>query len=725
MGKIVQSKVIHTGKIIDNYLVNFPQFINKEENSIYKLVIGENLTCFVIKTYANGATIRLPYYQFGEEHAQFISWGDGVTRRSDDPENFLTHTYATPGRYQIHILGDTPDLFSIATSEYYNNLPSTEKTKVNNFKTYLIEIKKLGETLTNLSSVFQNYINLSGIPDEPLPSKIKNCDSMFNGCTSLKYIPFNFEFPEQCISFKTMFYRSGLKTIFNQNLKLPYTTTNVNYMFYQTNLENIPSNFFNNVTSSLTCLCGMFGYCRKLKEAKFNTSLPYIVNATGMFDGCWELSYVNINLPKVKYISGICQTCSSLVSVSGFHINEYTENADRAFMNCRKLSQDVNDILTYFADFNLRYINYTFKDCVQLKGTPKEQYLWKSYSLGSLKQKPFQNCHNLTNYNYITLNWGGVDDLNYWYGSYQIQIKNVEEDIYCLPIYKFLSGNSNSSFNREYTTYNNQSGILAPYDFYISYGDGTAWQHVTIGDSVFFNSLWQNNKESPFFGYPKTYKINFDNNGDKLNTYQNLVNDSFFGYVYRSITHIYKEPGTYKIMIMGQIPRFYVQDNDKETNRHLYRLITVNRLPFTTLDHAFTNAWNLRYLPNESLKQFPILSGASNWARLTGTVEYNGQTLSTYMNSDYSIIIHPDSNYYAKQGDDWIQIYPDPDSLVPSTYISLSSLTRSQLLHTIPTSETMYTFAHVNGYKDNLNKKPSLFNINSGVTTFKYHTNKI
>ena len=81
---IIDNKIINQGKIIDNYLVNFPQFINKEKNSIYKLVIGEQITVFVIDLTnidgnGNGnISIQLPYEDFTVEnsHNVFISWGD-------------------------------------------------------------------------------------------------------------------------------------------------------------------------------------------------------------------------------------------------------------------------------------------------------------------------------------------------------------------------------------------------------------------------------------------------------------------------------------------------------------------------------------------------------------------------------------------------------------------------------------------------------------------------
>ena len=774
MSKILQSRVIHEGNIIDNYLVNFPQFINKEKNSIYKLVIGQKVTCFVVDIPEDDYIVNLPYFVFGQNHAQFISWGDEITKKSDDLFEFISHTYKKAGIYQIYILGDTPELYGVydfiaSISEEQKNLteqiiytlnaikyygevndatPQVIVDEVNrlkedleNMKTRLkqlayhnehlglihfllslVAIKKLSDNLTNLWGVFKWYPYLRELPDEPLPRSISTCIEAFYKCTSLQYLPFNFTLPEEGIDFRGMFAWSGLKHIFNQNLKLPFNTSNVQQMFRGTKIESIPNNLFNNVTSSLTSTKGMFRDCINLLQFNTTKKFEYITNIDEMFLGCESLKKIKFNLPNLNSLYATCLGCSSLNKIEGFHINQFTRNANYSFSGCTSLNQDVSQILEYWTDFNLVNLSSTFENCLQLRGTPKEQYLWKSYTLGHLDNvNTFKNCTLLNNYNWITSGWGGPDDVNYWYGSYQIQINDPNEDIYCLPIYKFLYGDKDYQKNQNYNIFSTESGILAPYDFYINYGDESAWHHVTIGDNPFFNSFWQNDRTSDFYGYPKTYKINFDNNGNKLQTYQNLTTNDFFRYIYKDVMHRYKLSGSYKVMIIGQMPRFYVHHTDFLTNRLLFDIYTVNKLPFTTLDHAFTNAINLRYLPNQQLIKFPILSGQSNWESVQKTISGYPIWTDGIKNCIISTALNTYSYY---ENNNWVDGYiiNDNDVLSAITEVSISALTREQLLHEIPTSATNYCFANGNGLTDYLNPRPLLFDINQNQTTFKYRT---
>lgn len=734
MSKILKSSVIKRGNLIDNYLANFPQFINKEKNSIYKLIIGQNLTCFIIKTPneelfpTNGFTIRLPYYQFNQNHAQYISWGDDVTKRGDTSQ-FLEHTYKEPNKtYQIYILGDTPNLYSIS------NKPTTVSEYENNFKQSLIEIKKLCDNLTDLHAIFKNYPNLSGIPDETLPSQVEDCAELFYGCTNIEYIPFNFNLPEEGVTFENMFAFTSLKNIFNQNLRLPYKTSNVNGMFRDTKIESVPEKLFDNVTSSLTTTNSMFYDCKNLLYFTSTKKLDYITNIDIMFQFCQSLKEIKFNVPNLTSLFATCWGCSSLNRVEGIHINEFTKNANYSFYDCVSLNQDVGQILEYWTDFNLVNITSTFYNCAQLRGTPKEQYLWKSYSLGHLNTNMFYNCTLLTNYNFITSGWGGADDVNYWYGSFEITIENPEEDIFCLPIFKFLYGDNTSEQNLKYNILEPTEEIIAPYDFYINYGEDGAWEHVIIGNTTFFDNLWQNDKNSIFFGYPKTYQVNFKNkykneNGkfdlqtNKLQTYENLVNNSFYGFIYQHIMHIYKSSGNYKIMILGRLPRLYVHHEDLETNRLLFNIYTVNKLPFTTLDHAFTNAINLRYLPNEDLTKFPILTGQSNWENVQSTFVSADIQYPLYKDEQNNIVIYLGENVWKQRitDEEWIPYDTtsvDVRTFKPITYVTLYSLERDDLLHNITSTDTNYTFAHVYGYNDYIEMKPSLFNIESNETTF-------
>lgn len=212
--------------------------------------------------------------------------------------------------------------------------------------------------------------------------------------------------------------------------------------------------------------------------------------------------------------------------------------------------------------------------------------------------------------------------------------------------------------------------------------------------------------------------------------------------------HVYKEPGKYKIMIMGQMPRFYVQESDYKTNRHLYSIYTINNLPFTTLDHAFTNAYNLRYLPNESLLEFPTLSAPGNWEKNLSTLPnftpthnpalpakdcplYEDDNRYIYLGYEEEEGVESSIVYYNRMDENnwnYIGNYDILTSnnieLYPITYITLSTLTHEDRFHPLLSTDTNYCFATINGYDDQVNDPyGSLFRINSTSTTFRYRTN--
>lgn len=691
MSTIIDNKVIKEGKIIDNYLVNFPQFINKEKNSLYKLVIGEQVTVFKIEIPSlEYGTIRLPFYPFTEEntHNVFVSWGDGQVTKDNNIPEILEHTYRTPGKYQIFILGDTPNLFSI---KHKSENGEEISNYLYNFQYCLIGVTKLSDKLTDLTGIFKCYPNLKDIPDEALPFHAKNCNQLFANCLSLEYIPFNFTLPGEGISFKSMFDGSGIKYIMNQNLNLPFKTNNIQRMFANTKIESIPYNFFQNVTSNLTEAKAVFYNCTQLQSLTSNKILKYITNINDMFYGCEKIKNISLQLPNLKRLERSFYNCKSLKTVEGIQINQLTKGAASAFQNCYNLEIDINNILEY-NNLDITTLDKTFYNCDELKGYVKEQYLWKSKEMcESLNQiNTFYHCTSLTNYNFITKEWGGPEKLNYWYGSYELNIDN-ENEIYCLPLYKFKIGDSKSNTNQAINLLNYDKDLLNEYDFYINYGDDSVWSHINIGNTEGYYNIWENDKTNPFYGYPLTYKINYNKDGS-INSHKDLAYDTlmqkYFSYIFKDITHIYKKPGKYKIMIIGKLPRFYVQEKDIMTNRQLHNIITINKLPLTTLDHAFTNAVNLRYLPNEDLTKFPlvdvgVVSGDISW-------EY-------------------DSN--AEEGQR-VTITP--------------SLTQDDQYHII--NNTAYCFSIRDGYTDNIINIPPLFKINETIDnnesiTFKNRPN--
>ncbi|SEL91780.1 Por secretion system C-terminal sorting domain-containing protein [Maribacter orientalis] len=117
--------------------------------------------------------IRIPTFP-GETYNYTVDWGDGTS--NNNVTGNITHTYVTPGTYQISIIGDFPRI-------YFNYFPDDEERDYEK----LVSIDQWGEVKwSSMSNAFARCSNMDvkaiDIPDLSL---INNMSHMFAGCINL------------------------------------------------------------------------------------------------------------------------------------------------------------------------------------------------------------------------------------------------------------------------------------------------------------------------------------------------------------------------------------------------------------------------------------------------------------------------------------------------------------------------------------------------------------
>lgn len=100
--------ILKVGKILENWLEDFPQHITVNPQSYYQLIIdNSDLTLeFTLPSNIDDLTIDLPFLQ-NYNYNCIIQWGDGESSRVTSAiDKNKTHTYLVPGVYQVRIIGN-------------------------------------------------------------------------------------------------------------------------------------------------------------------------------------------------------------------------------------------------------------------------------------------------------------------------------------------------------------------------------------------------------------------------------------------------------------------------------------------------------------------------------------------------------------------------------------------------------------------------------------------
>lgn len=384
--------------------------------------------------------IPLPLYSSSTQNVVVnIDWGDGTrefynTKVTKETE-CISHTYASPGDYDVAIVGNVPSISTVNSITYK---PVAAMLKA---------IKQWGNVgVESMSNAFQYCVNLQSVPsdDSGAFENMTKADYIFRGCSSLKEIPaglfkyatknttFSYSFsdcealsaiPEGLFAncpnvtdFSSVFMYDESVTSLPEDLfaNCPLAVKFVN-AFHSLSITSVPENLFANnpladdlrnvfyncsyltdVPAGLLRNCTaatavryMFGSCKSLKEipAGFFDGLAGVTDAGYIFSGCSSLTSVPAGLfddmvvnTKFDYLFNGCSALESIPEGLFDNCPKVTTFA-YAFKGCTSITAvpeglfGSNSAVTTFAD--------TFDGCTNLETIP---------------QGLFDNCPSVTNF---------------------------------------------------------------------------------------------------------------------------------------------------------------------------------------------------------------------------------------------------------------------------------------------------------------------------------------
>ncbi|MEO9893799.1 BspA family leucine-rich repeat surface protein [Aurantibacter sp.] len=233
---------------------------------------------------SNDNQITIPTFS-GEAYNYFVDWGDGNTDSGVTGD--ITHTYSSPGIYEVSIFGDFPRIYFVKGNAEKDNKK-------------LLEINQWGEiSWLSMQYAFQDCTNLDLIAsDIPDLSNVTSLVSMFGGCT-------NFSANTSVTNWdtSTILEMSGVfqGTMFNQNIG-SWNTSNVesmDLMFDDAKLFNQDIGSWD--VSNVKGMVEMFYNADSFNQDISNWDVSSAVNMWSMFVGAemfnqnladWDVSNV-------------------------------------------------------------------------------------------------------------------------------------------------------------------------------------------------------------------------------------------------------------------------------------------------------------------------------------------------------------------------------------------------------------------------------------------------
>lgn len=275
--------------------------------------------------------ISIPMVSNGS-YNYYVDWGDGTTSTQittyNDP--VATHTYASDGEYTVKLIGSL------------NRLQFNQGV---NIATDLKEVTKCTLNFSALSSMFQDCINLTAIPEDIFSYSIDVIDmiSIFRNCSSLQIIPVGlFDNNVNATSFSSVFLNSGITSIptglFNSN----ELVSDFSFAFSNTQITTIPAGLFNNCTN-VNNMSSCFSNNSHLTTIPNNlfTANSQISNYSFTFSNCTALTNIpnnlfgNSGLASASNLTSMFNGCSGLTSIpTGMFANaEVATSYDNVFRN--------------------------------------------------------------------------------------------------------------------------------------------------------------------------------------------------------------------------------------------------------------------------------------------------------------------------------------------------------------------------------------------------------
>ena len=324
--------------------------LKNDGNIVESIIVYQNPVTYpddvmvlMMQPNAKDSCVILPV-TFLKNYQYYVDWGDG-SKVDTLAASFPKHKYSDASRmFPVQISGTISSIGSVSTTLHQADL---------------IEVIQWGDlSLTNIS--FRNQTNLIRIaaPKGNELKSIKNCNSMFYNCKSLKEIPAKFMY--------------GLNA----------ATTNF-YCAFQNceSLEYLDPDIFKNFTNSGASIMAIFSGCKSLKKAP-------------------TFKYFNFTPSTDNLVNQTFTNCESLTEIPEHMFNETAKKVTRStkmqrtFENCKSLKTIPDSYWENLPVDRIQEMNFTFHGCESLTSESlgfmnilKKPYKW---------QNTFEGCTSLT-----------------------------------------------------------------------------------------------------------------------------------------------------------------------------------------------------------------------------------------------------------------------------------------------------------------------------------------
>jgi hypothetical protein len=323
-----------------------------------------------------------------------IIWGDNTTPSQIESFNDagLTHSYASPGTYQIKISGSFPHL---------NTSPSGSHLRA--ALTKIVQWGNIG--WKSMNSSFISCINLIELPDSPITgvNDVIQMSSTFRNCNGLVSLPENFF--SNCVNathFTGTFYSaSGLTTIPSSLFAGANNILSIDSCFNGCgSLTAIPAGLFDDLTSC-SGFSGTFNGCTSL------TSLPEHLFANTINATSFSFTFFNIAATSIP-----ATLFSGCVNATSFQNTFYQAKLESVpltlFDNCPNV-QDFGSCFRDCVDITSSVPELWNRTITIFYGDPDNQEEvddpWMYDEMDVMGYNCFLNCVNIENYADIPADW--------------------------------------------------------------------------------------------------------------------------------------------------------------------------------------------------------------------------------------------------------------------------------------------------------------------------------
>ncbi|WP_435624419.1 BspA family leucine-rich repeat surface protein [Flagellimonas sp.] len=502
--------------------------------------------------------ITIPTFP-GETYSYSIYWGDGTS--DDNVTGDITHTYASPGTYQVSISGDFPRI-------YFNFFPEGEAKDYEK----IISVDEWGTIeWSSMADAFARCSNLDvKAPDVPDLSNVTNMLYMFRGCSSLIG---NTSFSNWEVSnVNEMFGVFTDTPLFNQNIG-GWNVSNVSdmgamFLGASSFNQNIGGWNVSNVTRMVNMFSGAISFNQDIGgwNVSMVDDMAYMFRTANSFnqniDG-WNVS-------NVVRMEGMFLGNATFNQPLGSWQLTRAENTALMFFDAQSFNQDLSTWdVSGITDMDSMFFNASSFD--------QDLGSWDVSNVTNLEFFLTGTALSTLNYDKLLKGWGGLpslqSNLSFSAGDAQYCASGLErQTIIDTYGWSITDGGSNSEC------------------LFV-----TVWKTDNPGGSA------DNQIAIPTFpGETYNYTIDW---GD------GMVDTSVTG----DIAHTYAIPGTYKVSISGDFPRMYFfgstwADDSPLDNKKLIAVEKWGLIEWTSMEFAFLNCTEMQVTALDT----PLLDTATN-----------------------------------------------------------------------------------------------------------------